>query len=196
MAPALRALAVLAVCAGLGACVASVIPRSGPDKVGNATTAGNGANLPAVAPAKPFVPTGRIELPPGWVSQPVPEALAKGGTYFYACNPNINAYLVLTGIAHAGISDVMAYALARRTQVTSAVADSVASDVVPIEIGGRHAFRYTITGKNTDGEVRTILNTVIEGPNEVLVLSTWTIAENFDRQRDVMVKLAENVVGL
>jgi hypothetical protein len=39
------------------------------------------------------------------------------------------------------------------------------------------------------------LGTIIEGPQEIAVLLTWTFPANFDQQKDAMGQLAEDVVG-
>lgn len=146
------------------------------------------------APA-PYVSNLRLNLPVGWESKPMPENLARSGWFVYAINRNTDVYATLAATTHEGITDMLAYAQSRRAALIGNLTDAVPSEISQVEINGRRAFRGTVTGKVKTGQTVTYLGTVIEGPQEIAVLLTWTFPANFGQQEDAMGQLAENVVG-
>jgi hypothetical protein len=150
----------------------------------------------AASPApSPYVSNLRLNLPVGWESKPMPENLAKSGWFVYAVNRNTEVYATLTATKHEGITDMLAYAQTRRAALIGNLTDAVPSVISQVEINGRRAFRGTVTGKVKTGQTITYLGTVIEGPQEIAVLLTWTFPANFGQQKDAMGQLAEDVVG-
>jgi hypothetical protein len=148
-----------------------------------------------VQPKAPYVTSIRLNLPPGWQANPLPENLAKVGWQTYATNRNTDVGALLSATTHDGITDMLAYAQTRRAALIGSLTDAVPSDISQIEINGRRAFRASVTGKVKTGQTLTYLGTVIEGTKEIAVLLTWTFPANFDQRKDAMGQLSENVVG-
>jgi hypothetical protein len=125
----------------------------------------------------------------------MPENLAKAGWHTYAVNRNTHVGALLSATSHDGITELLAYAQTRRAALIGNLTDAVPSEVSPIEINGRRAFRSSVTGKVKTGRTVTYLGTVIEGPREIAVLLTWTFPANFEQQKAAMAQLSESVVG-
>jgi len=152
------------------------------------------APAPRTPAPTPYVSNLRLTLPAGWESKPVPESAAKVW-FLYAVNRNTDVYAALSATTHDGITDMLAYTQTRRAAAIGDLTDAVPSEISQIEINGRRAFRYSVTGKLKAGQTITRLLTIIEGPKEIALLNTWTFAANFAQQQDAMAQLAENVVG-
>jgi len=90
----------------------------------------------------------------------------------------------------------MAFTIARRNTQVSRLTDALMSQVSQLQVNGRTAYRYEVTGKVRSGMKITYITTVIEGAKEIAVLNTWTAAANFELQKQSMERLAQNVEGL
>ncbi len=149
----------------------------------------------AVSPT-PLTSNVSLNLAAGWQSNPVPQNLAKSGVSLYTINRNIDAGAILSSTAHEGITDMVAYAETRRARVAGSLTAAVASEIAQVDIGGRHAFRFAVTGQANTGQSFTYLVTVIEGAKDIAVLNTWTFAANYEQRKDELGRLSESVVGL
>jgi len=83
-----------------------------------------------------------------------------------------------------------------RTQGRLNFTDEKASEVSEIWVNGRHAYRFSITGKTDKEETLTYLYTFIQGSTDIAELMAWTTPANFDNQKDAIEALSGYVVGL
>ena len=90
----------------------------------------------------------------------------------------------------------MEFAKTRRANQANRLTDPQQSEVSQIQISGRNAFRFEVTGTLKSGQKITFMVTIIEGTTEIASLNTWTTAVNFERQKEAMGLLAENITGL
>lgn len=122
--------------------------------------------------------------------------MASGGGIVYALNRTTDTGALLSASKREGITDLMAFVLARRASQVSRLLDVQQSEVSQIEIGGRKAFRFDVSGSLKTGQKFTYLMTIIEGTTEIAILNSWTTTPNFDQQREAMGRLSDSVVGL
>jgi hypothetical protein len=135
----------------------------------------------------------RLDLPADWISQPLTDQQKQHGWSWCAVNKNIDVGVLFRGAMRSGITDMATYVETRRIETTE-VSESV-SDVSRIDMNGRSAFRFTVTRKAANGQRIKVLITFIEGSDEIAQLNTWTLAANFDHQRNAMEQLPDNIVG-
>jgi len=163
----------------------------------NPTTA-PAAVAQAPAPPPPPVPgiSGlTVDWPSGFTNKPLSDEQRLQNVVVMEMNRSADVGAVLVAERHADINDVAAFAASRRAAQMSRLQEALASEVVPIQIGGRQAYRF-----QTDGVVKggrfTYLMTVIEGKDQVIVLNAWTSAANWSAQADLMRGLADRVKGI
>ena len=90
----------------------------------------------------------------------------------------------------------MAFAIGRRGGQASRLADATMTQVSQLQINGKPALRYEVTGTAKNGTRITYLTTVIEGATEIAFLNTWTSTANFEYQKEAMGRLSQAVQGL
>jgi len=151
----------------------------------------------ASAPAASAQTTSKLglNLPVGWEKQPLLENMRIGGV-LYATNRTIDSGVLLSAVNREGITDLMAFANARRANQTSRLKEALWSEVSRVEVNGKSALRFIVTGLGRTGLKVTYMWTIIEGATEIAVLNAWTTAAAFDEQREALSKLAENITGL
>lgn len=158
---------------------------------------GNAATTQSIVPANKvssLVQQKHVQrLPAGWVAQPVPEAI-RGKAEFYATNLTLEAALITTTVPRESISDFRTYASTRRALQISAVTDPVHSEITTLEINGKKAHRFSVSGK-AEGHHFTFLITLVEGDKGIVVLNTWTLAANFEQHRESLERIPQSFAG-
>ncbi len=151
----------------------------------------------ATSPAPtPYASKLNLSLPAGWEQKALTEPMVIGNGVFYAINRTTDTGALLSASKREGITDLMEFANTRRANQANRLTDPQQSEVSQIQIGGRKALRFDVTGALKSGQKLTYMMTVIEGATEIGILNTWTTAANFERQKEAMGLLAENVTGL
>ena len=146
----------------------------------------------------PYASNVNLALPAGWEKKPLTESMTEAGTILHAINRTKDIGLYLIAIKSEGITDLMEFANSKRADQSSRLANPQQSEVSPIEIHGRKAFRFDVTGDLKTGPKMTLTyrTIVIEGSPDIAILNAWTTAANFERQKETIELLAENVSGL
>lgn len=147
------------------------------------------------APPSTYVSAVKFSAPEAWASKPLTDSQSKAGWSEKIANRNIDVEALLSATTHAGITDVSAYTATRRAALLGIVTDAEAPNIVSIEINGRHAYRYVVTGKTAAGQKATYVGTVIEGPKDIAVMLAYTFAANYATQKDAIGELSDHVVG-
>jgi hypothetical protein len=137
-----------------------------------------------------------LNLPTGWEQKSLTDQMKANGVLLYATNRTIDAGTFLSATKREGITDLMEYATSREASQASRLADPQKSQVSQIQINGKKAFRFDVTGSVKSGQKLTYMMTIIEGETEIAVVNTWTTAANFERRQEVMSTLAQSVTGL
>jgi hypothetical protein len=136
-----------------------------------------------------------LNLPADWVSQPLTDKQKTNGWSWYAVNKNIDAGVLFRSATHRGITDMATYVETRRVETKPEATDVALSEVSRVEVSGHSAFRYTVTGTQANGQRFTVLVTFVEGSDEIAQINTWTLAANFDHQRNTMEQLPDKIAG-
>lgn len=138
----------------------------------------------------------RLQLPTGWEQMALTEQQVRNGIFIRGLNRTTDTGLFLGATRRAGITDLMGYAVARRANQANVLIDPEQSEVLQIEVNGRKAFRFEVTGRLKTGMRITYMMTIIEGATEVAMLNTWAAALNFENQRKGLAQLSELIDGL
>lgn len=169
---------------GPGQAVAYTQPTNQPD-----------ANTATRSAASPPTSNLSLTLPPGWTRLPLTPQMSSGAV-LYATNRTIDAGAFLATSTRDGITDLAAFANARKANLANGLTDLQQSDTLQLEVNGKKAFRFTIAGAVKSGVKITYLMTIVEGGTEIAVLNAWTTTANFENQRAAIELLATNVTGL
>ncbi|MBI3528275.1 MAG: hypothetical protein HY067_09925 [Betaproteobacteria bacterium] len=120
------------------------------------------------------------------------------GTILHAVNRTKDIGLFLIAVNREQITDLMEYASSKRADQASRLDNSVQSEIMQLEVHGKHAFRFDVTGnlKGSNKMSITYRHTLMEGDKEVAHLSAWTSSTNFDKQKEAINSLSEDIDGL
>jgi hypothetical protein len=148
------------------------------------------------APTVPNSDQLAMALPTGFVLRPAPETLKAVGAVFYAINGTLDIGVTVIPLRHEGVTDLTAYASTRRAREADTLKDATWSEVTRIDIGGRNAAQFSVTG-TTSGNVKiTYVSTFIEGHDQIVFVNAWTGATNALQQMTVLESLAGMVSGI
>jgi hypothetical protein len=147
-------------------------------------------------PSIPYALKINLSLPAGWERKALTEPMIMRNVILFATNRTIDSGVYLFAEKREGITDLMEYAYTRRSNQANALTDPHLSNISQIEIGGKKALRFDVTGKVKNGVKITYMMTVINGSTEIAIVNTWTTAADYERRKEAMTLLAENVSGL
>jgi hypothetical protein len=147
-------------------------------------------------PPTPYATRLGLTLPAGWEQKALTQPMIIGNGVLYAINRTTDTGVLLSASKREGITDLMEFAITRRANQANRLTDPQQSEVLQTQISGRNAFRFDVTGTLKSGQKITFMVTIIEGATEIASLNTWTTAANFERQKEAMGLLAENITGL
>jgi len=139
---------------------------------------------------------GKLDLPLGWESQTLKEAMKVNGIVLHARNQTLDAALFMSVIKRSGITDMTTFADTRRATQAANLREPSPSGVSLALINGLPAWRFSVSGKLTTGQQMTYLQTIYESEKEVVVLNIWTSQGNFEKYRDHFIKIADSLTGL
>lgn len=137
-----------------------------------------------------------ISLPDGWVRAKPPSVYTSA--IDFAKNPTYDAFLVLSFVDKKQITDVSAYADTKKAAQVSKLRDVTATKVTQMNLKGRVAYVADIVGVlPSNGTTYHFRNTVIDGDGEILMLSVWTTAANYDGNvKEQLDDIANKLTGL
>ena len=137
-----------------------------------------------------------MALPAGFVLRAAPETLKAVGAVFYAINGTLDIGVAVIPLRNEGVTDLTAYASTRRARESDALKDATWSEVTRLEIGGRNAAQFRVTGTTTSNIKITYVSTFIEGRDQIVFVNAWTGATNALQQMTVLEGLAATVSGI
>jgi|SRR5579871_5448032 len=191
---------------GFGIIGAPVAMASQSDCVKKANEAGyhvGGKPAPGTAPSASAVKVssraaGQLGLafPEGWQTKPVSDAMRQKGIAIYAANSTTDSQVFVTAADLQGITSQYDFVLSRRSGIESRLTDASHSDIADVTVNGRPAKQFQVTGISSDGPRLTYVTTFIFGQAQVVGVTAWTTAPNFDNQRAALQGLAERVSGI
>jgi hypothetical protein len=164
---------------------------------GSAPTSAHSTTPTSVAAAPPSSSANQLSLalPPGFAMQPLPDAMKSQGATLFAVNRTLEVGFLVIPVRHEGISDLMAFAMTKRAGQADKLKDATFTDVSRLEVGGRKAARYSATGTYNNVKV-TYVVTLIEGREQIVIVSAWAGATNAQQQMSVLEGLADSVSGV
>lgn len=140
-----------------------------------------------------------INLPDGWELIALTEQQKYGGWLLMAKNPLVNGSGLSIGVSkRKDVPDMMAVVTNARLSQANKVAEPHQSEIEQITVNEMRAWRYEITGKMNGlfGSKHTYLTTIIEGDQEIVIVTVWTSADTFEKQKETLKRMAENVSGI
>ena len=137
-----------------------------------------------------------LAFPAGWSPQPISDAQKSNGTVILAYNKTTDSWAQVSTVSLEGITDRDAYVVSRRANQESRVKDATHTDVTLVDVNGRAARRFEVTGTAPDGQSVRFLYTIIFGQKDVVAVNAWTPAPNFSDQKATFQGLADRVSGI
>jgi hypothetical protein len=137
-----------------------------------------------------------LALPGGFVLRPAPEELKDVGAVFYAINGTLDIGVTVIPLRHEGVTDLTAYASTRRAREADALKEATWSEVTLLEIGGRNAARFRVSGTTSSNFKITYVSTFIEGHDQIVFVNAWSGATNALQQMTVLESLGATVSGI
>jgi hypothetical protein len=153
----------------------------------------------AATTTPPSVPSSdqlAMALPAGFVLRPAPEGLKAVGAVFYAIDATLDIGVAVIPLRNEGATDLTAYASIRRARESDALRDATWSEVTRLEIGGRSAAQFRVTGMTSSNIKITYVSTFIEGHDQIIFVNAWSGATNALQQMTVLESLAATVSGI
>jgi hypothetical protein len=138
----------------------------------------------------------RIDIPDGWVQQPVTDSLKTGGVVMYATNKTLDAGLQLATWKRAGITDVGDFVASRKALQTSRLKESEQFPTTRLIVSGLPAWRYELRGRAPNGIDIKYTATIVESEQEIVGVLAWTTAAGFEQTRERLVSIADSIAGL
>jgi hypothetical protein len=117
-------------------------------------------------------------LTDGWINQPLPDAFKAAGATVYALNGNFIGGLVYLPKKRAGVSDFRMFAEGRRAIQATSLKNAVKSDVRYFKINRHKGACFEVTGE-TNGQIFTYYQIIVEAEDEFRVLNMWALVGNF-----------------
>jgi hypothetical protein len=154
------------------------------------------ATTPAPVTPVPGADQLAVALPKGFVLRPAPQKLKDVGAVFYAINGTLDITVTVIPLRHEGVTDLTAFATTRRTNESGALKDAKYTDVTSLQIGGRNAVQFRVTGTISSGIKITYVSTFIEGHDQIVFVNAWAGAANALQQMTMLESLAATVSGI
>ncbi len=151
---------------------------------------------PAQTVVPPVITSAGLRLPTGWEATLLTNGDKADGVVLNAINRATESRFSLFVYKREGVTDMTAFAASKRAWQASHFNETTQSEVVPLVVNGISAWRYIVSGTSYSNTRYTYLHTVVDAGTEILLLSAWTTAENFEAQRPAMERLAEGLTGI
>jgi hypothetical protein len=157
------------------------------------------STAPATSPAPVTPVPGADQLalapPPGFALKAVPDNLKNAGAALYAVNRTLDIGMSVMPVPHEGVTDLTAFASTKKAAQVDRLKDGTSSEVTRLEVGGRNAVRYSVTGTYKNLKI-TYVTTLIEGQDLIVIVNAWAGATNAQQQMTVLESLAATVSGI
>jgi hypothetical protein len=160
----------------------------------------SGAGAPVTTTPAPVTPVPgadqlALALPAGFALKGIPDNLKSAGAAFYAVNRTLDIGLAVMPVPHEGVTDLAAFALTKKAAQVDKLKDGTSSEVTRLDVGGRNAVRYSVTGTLRNVKI-TYVTTFIEGHDQIVIVNAWAGATNAQQQMTLLESLAGTVSGI
>jgi hypothetical protein len=153
-------------------------------------------NLPKVAASALKYQTGvRLALPAGWVAQPLTAAQISSGFKLYGVSQTLDASVMLSTVKKSAISDFDSYVRSRQKAAQSVGTENTVTELELNEVGGytRASYGASLTLANVRYRYA---YTIIRGASEIVIITVWSTAGNFDAIKPELDRLVNSVDGI
>jgi len=139
-----------------------------------------------------------IELSEDWEVQTVTDQMKSNHIFFTAFNRKNDVGLQLAAVKPVGNIDMMNYVERTRTRQANGLVDGRPTEIEQTRVLGMPAWRFEVTGgAPRNPKIRlTFMDTMIDSGTEVLLVTTYASAENFPKQKAMLIGLTDGVRGL
>ena len=139
----------------------------------------------------------RIDLPEGWKPTPLTEAQRNDGAVLLAYNGSINTWFQVSTATRSKASDLAASIKSMKDAQLTRLKDPEATqtETTQLAIGNLPAWRFEL-GAKVNGIPYSIMKTVLEGRDEIVVIECWTTTANFSQVKEGLAKIVESVTGI
>ena len=154
-------------------------------------------NEGSIAP-KPSAEAAKVDLvlPEGWERKPLTETMANNGGSVYAINKTTDTAVLVSVANRTGVTDMMAYALSKRANLENNLLNPQSTEITRLDINGRQAFRFEVSGYLKGGLKITYLYTIIEGAKQMAVVNAWAKSIDYPQNKKLLEGLVSNLIGL
>lgn len=116
----------------------------------------------------------RIELPDGWIQNPVTDKMIENGFVLHlTSHENPSKGMVLKTIKRSDVADMASYVNSEKIQLEKKFTAPHVSELLQLTINGIPAWRYEVTDKSKGEAALTYSVTTFEGDKEIVVASVW-----------------------
>lgn len=139
-----------------------------------------------------------ISLPDGYVSRPLSPRERFDGVVLEAWNEYRGAGTSITAASRDVIAEIEVYVDNARSSEATLLDDAVQTETERLNINGLNGWRFQTKGrvKSFMGAHVTRVVTILEGQNEVLAVKVWTRTSNFAEQKQELLDMARQVMGI
>jgi len=158
-----------------------------------------------ITSSAPLATQARLDLPDSWEQKPLSDGMKAGRNVLYTVNRTTDSGLLLATVSRRGIADLGTYALTRSATAASRLDNPTQSGVTKVSINGTPAWQFVITGTTkvsplfpsaASGMPMTVLQTIYEGKDEIIVLNSWTTTANYQNQEAELQRIAHSMTGI
>lgn len=154
------------------------------------------ATVVATSPPELRTTNARIDVPDHWDQRPLTDVMKANGSVLFMYNKESRSGLVLSTIKRDHVSDMTAFAESRLRRQLGKLTDAQPGPITTMEVNGIPAWRFEVAGRTKSGTMLKYMNTLFEGEEEAVVLSTWTTVEAYDGQRELLASISDSLSGV
>lgn len=140
----------------------------------------------------------KVTLPKGWEEQRVTPNLAFGNTFFYALNKFKDTGMLMSITKLEDATDAAELAKSRLQKQANLLTDSSVSEINTVNLKDSTVMQFEVTGNSKTGYKQrfTYLLNVTKGKDEYIVISFFTLTENYANNKEDFLKILNTISGL
>jgi hypothetical protein len=140
----------------------------------------------------------KVTLPKGWLEQRVTPNLALGNTFFYSLNKFKDTGMLMSIAKLEDAKDAAELAKSRLQKQAELLTDSSISEIITVNLKDSTVMQFDVTGDSKIGYKQrfTYLINVTKGKDEYIVISFFTLAENYKNNKEEFLKILNTITGL
>jgi hypothetical protein len=139
-----------------------------------------------------------IDVPDGFEQKPLTDIQRFNGNLLHAENSHNNTGFFVSSRGRDASTDSAGIAQAIATRMIGTLEEAKTANEEELTVNGLRAFRFEVVGKLKVlfHPRRTYVVTLLEAPQELLVINAWTPTDDYDKNKEVLRQLVYRVSGL